>query len=100
MMMMKCPRCEEQQEIEANLVFDLDSALTVLQTRKGEGLALTSEEAKNVYGSVWRVEAMLADAELIHQESEWEPLSGRATVEKHTAGWYCDTCDESFEYGP
>ena len=45
---------------------DLDEALTILLTRKGEGLTLSADQAKYIYRKVWNVEATLTDLGLIN----------------------------------
>ena len=45
---------------------DLDEALTILLTRKDEGLTLSADQAKYVYRKVWNVEATLTDLGLIN----------------------------------
>ena len=51
---------------------DLNEALTVLRTRKGEGLTLDADQAKAVYRCVWNVEAALTDRRLINNDDEGE----------------------------
>ena len=51
---------------------DLNEALTVLRTRKGEGLTLDADQAKAVYRKVWNVEAALTDRRLINNDDEGE----------------------------
>ena len=51
---------------------DLNEALTVLRTRKGEGLTLDADQAKAVYRCVWSVEATLTDLGLINNNDEEE----------------------------
>ena len=51
---------------------DLNEALTVLLTRKGEGLTLDADQAKAVYRKVWNVEAALTDRRLINNDDEGE----------------------------
>jgi len=51
---------------------DLDEALTILLTRKGEGLTLDADQAKYVYRKVWNVEAALTDRRLINNDDEGE----------------------------
>ena len=45
---------------------DLDEALTILLTRKDEGLTLSADQAKYIYRKVWNVEATLTDLGLIN----------------------------------
>ena len=51
---------------------DLNEALTVLLTRKGEGLTLDADQAKAVYRCVWNVEAALTDRTIINNDDEGE----------------------------
>ena len=51
---------------------DLNEALTVLRTRKGEGLTLDADQTKAVYRKVWNVEAALTDRRLINNDDEGE----------------------------
>ena len=51
---------------------DLNEALTVLLTRKGEGLTLDADQAKAVYRCVWNGEAALTDRRLINNDDEGE----------------------------